>query len=86
MERGYVEGVIRVRPSQGPMKESLLPVNWSAPVLPATNPARGSMADAWGSIDAASALPFQRNANKIKRRKVNTMGLIQSSPHLQENP
>ena len=36
----------------------------------ATHPAHGSRADAWGSIDAASALPFPRNASKLNNHQL----------------
>ena len=50
----------------------------SPPLQPATNPAHASRADAWGSSDAASALPFQLNPSKINLPKVNRMAVIRS--------
>ena len=47
---------------------------------PATTPAHASRVDAWGSSDAASALPFQCNASKINPPKVNIGALIRSTP------
>ncbi len=57
---------------------SSFPLHRYHPPQPATNPAHGSRADAWGSIDAASGLPFHSNAYKISPRKVDIGSLIGS--------
>jgi hypothetical protein len=43
---------------------------------PAIHPTHGSGANAWGSTDATSGLPFLHNASKINPRTADTMCLL----------
>ena len=58
---------------------SSFPLPQCNPCKPTTHHAHVSRAEAWGSRDAASALPFQRNTSKINPSKVDTRCVIRSA-------